>query len=89
VQEGYLVCELWDKMQYSSYILQTKDLNEDIVKKAISHAYLRFYLRPRFTIKHILNVGLINFFIGFPKYSLKFLEKYIGENEKKRNNQLL
>jgi radical SAM superfamily enzyme YgiQ (UPF0313 family) len=89
VQEGYLVCELWDRMHYSSYILQTKDLNEDIVKRAISHAYLRFYLRPRFTIKHILNVGLINFFIGFPKYSLKFLEKYIGENEKKRNNQLL
>ncbi len=81
VQEGYLVCESWEKMQYSSYILQTKDLNEDIVKKAISHAYLRFYLRPRFMIKHIMNVGLINFLSGFPKYSLKFLEKYIFAKE--------
>ncbi|HHT9145827.1 MAG TPA: B12-binding domain-containing radical SAM protein [Candidatus Wunengus sp. YC61] len=78
VQEGYLTSASWDKMEYSSYILQTKDLNEEIVKRAISHAYLRFYLRPRFMIKHIMNVGLINFLSGFLKFGLKFLVKNLN-----------
>lgn len=78
VQEDYLVCKSWDKMQYSSYILQTKDLNEDIVKKGISHAYLRFYLRPRFIIKHIMNVGIINFLTGLLKFGLQFLVKNLN-----------
>jgi len=88
-EKGYLNCDSWDKMEYSSYVIKTKDLNEDVVKKAISHAYLRFYLRPGFIIRHVMNVGLINFLRGFLKYGVKFLKKYIGENKKKRNNQLL
>lgn len=75
MNNGYMDSNSWDKMEYSSYIIKTKDLNETIVKKAISHAYRSFYLRPQFIFRHIKNVGLKNFFTGFIKYSLKFLSK--------------
>jgi radical SAM superfamily enzyme YgiQ (UPF0313 family) len=73
MSDGYLHCNSWDKMEYSYYVIRTKDLNEAIVKKAISHAYLLFYLRPQFVFRHIRNIGLINFVIGFIKYGWKFL----------------
>ncbi len=77
VSNGYLHSDSWDKMEYSSYIIKTKDLNETIVKKAISHAYLSFYLRPQFIFRHIRNIGLKNFFTGSVKYGLKFLGNHL------------
>lgn len=79
VQEGYLTSVSWDKMEYSSYVIKTKELNENNVKKAISQAYLRFYLRPRFIFRHIRNIGVINFFLGSLKYGLKFLGKNLKD----------
>lgn len=73
MDNGYLHSSSWDKMEYSSYIIKTKDLNETIVKKAISQAYLSFYLRPQFIIRHIKNIGLTNFFTGSVQYGFKFL----------------
>lgn len=75
MREGYLHQNSWDRMEYSYYVLKTKDLNENIVKKAISNAYLSFYLRQQFIFRHLRNVGLINFFVGSIKYGLKFLSK--------------
>ncbi len=75
MNNGYMDNNSWDKMEYSSYIIKTNDLNETIVKKAISHANRSFYLRPQFIFRHIKNIGLKNFFTGFVKYSLKFLSK--------------
>jgi len=77
VSDGSLYHNSWNKMEYSSYIIRTNDLNEQCVKKAISHAYLSFYLRPKFLRKHIMNVGLGNFLNGLLKYGLKFLGKYV------------
>ena len=77
VSDGSLYHNSWNKMEYSSYIIRTNDLNEQRVKKAISHAYLSFYLRPKFLRKHIMNVGLGNFLSGLLKYGLKFLGKYV------------
>ncbi|MEP9411484.1 MAG: radical SAM protein [Candidatus Brocadia sp.] len=74
MDNGYLHSNSWNKMEYSSYIFKTKDLNETLVKKAISHAYLSFYLRPQFIFRHIRNIGLKNFFTGSVKYGLKFLK---------------
>jgi len=73
VKEGLLASDSWDEMEYSRYILKTKDLDEAVVKKAISGAYLRFYLRPQFILRHMKNIGPINFFAGSVKYGLKFL----------------
>ena len=84
MENGYLYQNLWNKMEYSSYVLKTKDLDEDIVKKAISHAYLRFYFRPRFIYRHLRNIGLFNFIVGSAKYGLRFLDsKYFCRKQKK------
>ena len=80
IREGYLYQNLWNKMEYSYYILKTNDLNEGIVKKAISNAYLSFYLRLQFIFRHLRNVGLINFFVGSIKYGLKFLSKNLKDS---------
>ncbi len=84
VSDGSLYHNSWNKMEYSSYIIRTNDLNEKRVKKAISHAYLSFYLSPRFIFRHIRNIGPINFFLGSIKYGAKFLIrnlKYTKINE--------
>jgi len=72
-REGYLFQNSWSKMEYSYYILRTKDLNEDIVMRAISNAYIRFYLRARFIFGHIRNIGWLSLVAGFAKYGLKLL----------------
>ncbi|BBO18671.1 radical SAM superfamily enzyme YgiQ [Candidatus Brocadia pituitae] len=75
VNDGLLQCNSWDKMEYSHYVIKTKELHEKTVKKAISRAYRRFYLRPRFIFRHIKNIGIIPFLSGSVKYGLKFLLK--------------
>ena len=75
MNNGYLHSTSWDKMEYSSYIIKTKDLNEAIVKKAVSRAYRSFYMRPKFIYKHIKNIGPMNFFSSSIKYSLKYFVK--------------
>ncbi|KKR04500.1 MAG: Anaerobic magnesium-protoporphyrin IX monomethyl ester cyclase, Elongator protein 3/MiaB/NifB family [Parcubacteria group bacterium GW2011_GWC2_39_14] len=72
-ESEYLRFDSWDKMEYSSYIIETKDLNEAIVKKAVSRAYRSFYMRPKFIYRHIKNIGPMNFFPSSIKYGLKFL----------------
>ena len=79
VSDGSLYQNSWNKMEYSFYIIKTKELNETVVKKAISHAYLSFYLRPRFIFQHIRNIGPINFFLGSIKYGTKFLIKNLKD----------
>lgn len=78
-ESGYLRFDSWDKMEYLSYIIETKDLNEAIVKKAVSRAYRSFYMRPKFIYRHIKNIGPMNFFFSSVKYSLKyFVKKFKG-----------
>src|SRR3972149_7061674 len=72
LNNGYLHSNSWDKMEYSSYIIKTKDLDGAIVKKAVSRAYRSFYMRPKFIYKHIKNIGPMNFFSSSIKYSLKY-----------------
>ncbi|OGS74722.1 MAG: hypothetical protein A3F91_07655 [Flavobacteria bacterium RIFCSPLOWO2_12_FULL_35_11] len=72
MNNGYLHSNSWNNMEYSSYIIKTKDLNETVVKRAISHAYISFYLRPQFIFRHIKNIGLANFLTGSVKYGVKF-----------------
>jgi len=75
VKNSCLVKNDWDKLEYSYYVLETGELNQDIVKKAISHAYRRFYLRPQFVLRHLTNIGPLNFVAGSAKYGLMFLRK--------------
>lgn len=74
VRDGYLSQNSWAKMEYSHYILNTKDLNENIVKRAIFHAYRRFYLRPQFIYRHLRNIGLKNFIGSSSQYVIKFIK---------------
>lgn len=75
VNDGLLHYNSWDKMEYSYYALKTKELNEKTVKKAISRAYRRFYLRPRFLFRHMRNIGPRHFLSGSVRYALKIFLK--------------
>jgi radical SAM superfamily enzyme YgiQ (UPF0313 family) len=51
-RDGSLVSDDWAKMEYSYYLLRSGDLDETVVMGAIRQATRRFFLRPRWMMKH-------------------------------------
>ncbi|HEY8551344.1 MAG TPA: radical SAM protein [Vicinamibacterales bacterium] len=52
VREGLLVEEDWSRMEYSYYLLRGNGLDEQVVMRAINRAKRRFFLRPRYLLRH-------------------------------------
>jgi radical SAM superfamily enzyme YgiQ (UPF0313 family) len=54
VREGLLRAEDadWSKMEYSYYLLRGNGLDETVVMRAINRAKRRFFLRPRYIVRH-------------------------------------
>jgi radical SAM superfamily enzyme YgiQ (UPF0313 family) len=52
VREGLLVEEDWSRMEYSYYLLRGNGLDEEVVMRAINRAKRRFFLRPRYLLRH-------------------------------------
>lgn len=51
-REGLLASEDWTKMEYSYYLMEGNGLNEEVVMDAINRAKRRFFLRPRYVVRH-------------------------------------
>jgi radical SAM superfamily enzyme YgiQ (UPF0313 family) len=51
-RDGLLASEDWARMEYSYYLLRGNGLDEDVVMKAINRAKRRFFLRPRYVVRH-------------------------------------
>jgi len=51
-REGLLASEDWSKMEYSYYLLRGGELDERSVMGAIQRARRRFFLRPRYVMRH-------------------------------------
>ena len=49
---GLLASEDWTRMEYSYYLLRGNGLDEPMVMGAINRAKRRFYLRPRYMVRH-------------------------------------
>ena len=49
---GLLASEDWSRMEYSYYLLSGNGLDADTVMGAINRAKRRFYLRPRYVVRH-------------------------------------
>ena len=47
----------WSKMEYSYYLLNGNGLNERVVIDAINRAKRRFFLRPRYLVRHMGDVA--------------------------------
>jgi anaerobic magnesium-protoporphyrin IX monomethyl ester cyclase len=52
VKEGLLANEDWSRMEYSYYLLKGNGLDEAVVMGAINRAKRRFFLRPRYLLRH-------------------------------------
>ena len=52
VREGLLPEEDWTKMEYSYYVLRGNGLDEASVMGAIQRARRRFFLRPKYLLRH-------------------------------------
>jgi anaerobic magnesium-protoporphyrin IX monomethyl ester cyclase len=52
VKEGLLASEDWSRMEYSYYLLKGNGLDEQVVMSAINRAKRRFFLRPRYVLRH-------------------------------------
>jgi radical SAM superfamily enzyme YgiQ (UPF0313 family) len=51
-RDGLLANEDWTRMEYSYYVLQDGELNEESVLAAIRRARRRFFLRPAYVARH-------------------------------------
>ncbi|MSO49971.1 MAG: radical SAM protein [Acidobacteria bacterium] len=51
-RDGLLASEDWTKMEYSFYLLKGNGLDEQVVMDAINRAKRRFFLRPRYLVRH-------------------------------------
>jgi anaerobic magnesium-protoporphyrin IX monomethyl ester cyclase len=47
----------WSKMEYSYYLLRGNGLDERVVMDAINRAKRRFFLRPRYLVRHLGDVA--------------------------------
>ena len=52
VKEGLLANEDWSRMEYSYYLLQGNGLDETVVMGAINRAKRRFFMRPKYVLRH-------------------------------------
>lgn len=60
-RDGMLTTEDWSKMEYAYYVLSGNGLNEDIVMRALNRARRRFFLRPRYILRHLGDIGRMVF----------------------------
>jgi hypothetical protein len=44
-------------MEYSYYVMEGNGLNEQVVMAALGRARRRFYLRPRYIVRHLGDIG--------------------------------
>lgn len=51
-REGILASEDWALMEYSYYVLRTNGLDESAVMGAIQRARRKFFLRPKYVMRH-------------------------------------
>jgi len=51
-RDGLLASEDWSRMEYSYYLLRGNGLDEEVVMQAINRAKRRFFLRPRYVVRH-------------------------------------
>jgi len=51
-RDGLLASEDWTKMEYSYYLLKGNGLDEQVVMDAINRAKRRFFLRPKYLVRH-------------------------------------
>jgi radical SAM superfamily enzyme YgiQ (UPF0313 family) len=56
VRDGLLSSEDWTRMEYSYYLLSDGELNEESVMAAIRTARRRFFLRPRYVVRHASDI---------------------------------
>ncbi len=56
-RDGMLTTEDWTKMEYAFYVLQGNGLNEQVVMDALSRARRRFFLRPRYVVRHLGDIA--------------------------------
>jgi radical SAM superfamily enzyme YgiQ (UPF0313 family)/sulfatase maturation enzyme AslB (radical SAM superfamily) len=52
-KQGLLATDDWSKMEYSYYVIQGDGLDERVVMDAIARGKRRFFLRPRYIIRHV------------------------------------
>ncbi|HNV02454.1 MAG TPA: radical SAM protein [Vicinamibacterales bacterium] len=55
-REGMLVTEDWSRLEYSFYVLRSNRLDEPVVLRAIRRATRRFYLRPSWMARHVVDL---------------------------------
>lgn len=56
-QQGLLKYDDWSRMEYSYYLLEGHGLDEPTVMRAINRATRRFFLRPRYMLRHLGDVA--------------------------------
>jgi radical SAM superfamily enzyme YgiQ (UPF0313 family) len=52
-RDGWLASEDWSRMEYSYYLLRGNGLDESVVMGAINRAKRRFYVRPKYVLRHL------------------------------------
>lgn len=60
-QQGLLRDHDWSRLEYSYYVLQSGDLNEQVVLDAIGRANRRFFMRPRYLARHLGDAARLAF----------------------------
>jgi anaerobic magnesium-protoporphyrin IX monomethyl ester cyclase len=58
-REGLLTTNDWAKLEYSYYVLSAGGLDEETVMRAIHRANRRFFLRPRYLLRHVGDIARI------------------------------
>jgi radical SAM superfamily enzyme YgiQ (UPF0313 family) len=59
-KEGLLPDEDWSRMEYSYYLMSGNGLDGDSVMRAIGRAKRRFFLRPKYLVRHAADVARIS-----------------------------
>jgi anaerobic magnesium-protoporphyrin IX monomethyl ester cyclase len=52
-RQGLLATEDWSKLEYAYYVIRGDGLDEKVVMEAIAKARRRFFLRPRYIVRHL------------------------------------
>ncbi len=55
-RDGMLVSDDWSKLEYSYYVLRYNGVDETVVMGAIRRATRRFFLRPSWMARHVLDL---------------------------------
>lgn len=55
-RDGLLASEDWTKLEYSYYVMKGNGLDEQVVMDAVNRAKRRFFLRPRYLMRHATDV---------------------------------